>query len=89
MLRYGSFYAIIDCINLIKLNYLYVKVMYIEYLLYVVNIIHIFIVTHVNRIYLSLIETPQPRIVSSRLNQNGHLTNSTTLPLVGYVCYMV
>ena len=46
-------------------------------------------VTHVNIIYLSLIETQQPRIVPSRLNQNGHLTNSTTLPWVTYVCYMV
>ena len=64
--------------------------MYIEYLLYmVVNIIHKFIVTHVNRKYLSLIETLRPRIVPSRLNQDGHLTNSTTLPWVTYVCYMV
>ena len=31
----------------------------------------------VHGIFLSLIWTPQPRIVSSRLNHNGHLTNST------------
>ena len=30
---------------------------------------------------LSLTETPQPRIAPSRLNHNGHLTNSTTLPV--------
>ena len=70
------------------ITYNYVKLMYIEYLLYMLFILFTF-VTHVNRIYLSLIETSQPRMVLSRLNQNGHFTNSTTLPLVTYVCYMV
>ena len=59
------------------------------HVIHVVQIIHIFIVTHVNEIYLSLSMTPQPQIVPSRLNQNEHLTNSTTLPWVSYFCYMV
>ena len=85
-----SFYAIIHCINFIKLNYLLCESdVHRIFVIYVVNIIHIFIVTHVNIKYLSLIETPTPRIVPSRLNQNGHLSNSTILPWVTYVCYMV
>ena len=59
------------------------------FVIHVAHIIHIFIVTLVHVIFLSLIWTPQPRIVPSRLNHNGHLTNSTTLPWVNYVRYMV
>ena len=59
--------------------------MFIEYLLYYSRI---YCKTLVHRKYLSLIWTPQPRRVPSRLNQNGHLTNTTTLPWVNYVRYM-